>query len=999
MKNRLLLPLIAVFIVLAANINAQETSVYKNPAAGYNLALELFASEKYGAAQKIFEDLAKDAVADNVVVAHSAYYAAVCGVKLANGDAGDKLQAFIKANPTSSKTNPAKFYLGCFYFTNKSYKQALSAYQDIDVHELSGNELSEYLFKSGYCYFELKQADKAKNNFYEVKDTKGKFAPDATYYYAHIAYTEGKYETALQGFNKVVKHEDYAALVPYYIAQIYYRQGKYDELLSVAPGLLPNTSGKQKADIARMIGDAYFKKGDYPQAYDYLLMHRQMSKANPTAPEAYAIGFAAYKSGKHADAIQYLQIPATGKDSLANNALYHLGDCYLKTNQKEFAQKAFYGAYQLAYDQTTREDALFNYAKLSYELSADPYNEAITALRKYLAEYPGTRRSDEANQYLVNLALVTKNYKDALDALEQIKNKDVKIKTVYQRVLYYRAIELFNARDYAKAIELFEKAGEMNYDKTIKTNGLYWTGEARYRMGEHTKSIGLYNKFLVSPGAIDMPEYTAAQYNIGYAYFKTGNYDQAGIAFRKFIQSTKKKDQVMLNDACLRTGDCFFVAKNFTEAQEYYNRVIQAKGFDSDYAYYQVALAQGVQKKFNDKLATLKNLVTKYPKSPYTDDAWYEMAITNLLLNQNNEALDNLQKIITGYPNSNYVSKAMLRKGLVYYNTNQNDLALKQLKVVVDKYPGTPDAREALVTISNIYVEINQVPEYLDYVKNVPFAEVSMSKQDSLLYIATENQYLKGDCDKSVKGFKDYLQKYPDGQFATSAAYYLAECASLKNDQEEALTAYEKVAAKPHSKYTEKAVARSAFYYFGKGNHSKSLGYYRRLERLAGSKSGLLEALQGQMRCYYNLKNYDSTLVAGSKLMASEKVTAENLIEAHYFMGKAAYNSGNTSLAEKEFKILTSLTQNELAAEASFYIAQVQYERKELPGAEKSVFELINKFPGYDFWRVKGFILLSDIYLDNGNVFQAKQTLQSVIDNYEGEDLKAIATEKLAKIQ
>lgn len=993
------MPLLVVFIALTLTLNAQETSVYKDPAAGYNLAMELFTGGKFGAAQKIFEELAKDPVADQVVVAHSSYYAAVCGVRLSNGDAGDKLNAFIKANPTSSKTNPARFYLGCFYFTNKSYKQALTAFQGVDVHELSGSELGEYLFKSGYCYFELKQPDKAKSNFYEVKDTKGKYAPDATYYYAHIAYTEGKYETALQGFNKVVTNEDYAALVPYYIAQIYYRQGKYDELLNVAPKLLPNTTGKQKADIARMIGDAYFKTGDYVQAYDYLLMHRQMTKATATPSEAYALGFAAYKSGKHKEAIQYLQIPASAKDSLANNALYHLGDCYLKTGQKDFAQKAFYGAYQLAYDQTTREDALFNYAKLSYELSADPYNEAITALRKYLAEYPNTRRADEANQYLVNLALVTKNYKDALDALEQIKNKDLKMKTVYQRVLYYRAIELFNTRDYSKSMELFEKAGEMNYDKTIKTSGLYWMGEARYRLGDFTKSIGLYNKFLVSTGAIDMPEYTAAQYNIGYAYFKTGNYDQAGISFRKFIQSNKKKDQVMLNDACLRTGDCFFVAKNFTEAQEYYNRVIQAKGFDSDYACFQVALSQGVQKKFNDKLSTLKTLVTKFPKSPYTDDAWYELAITNLLLNQNNEALENLQKIISSYPNSNYLSKAMLRKGLVYYNTNQNELALKQLKGVVDKYPGTPEAREALVTISNIYVEMNQVSDYLAYVQNVPFAEVSMSKQDSLLYIAAENQYLKGDCDKSVKGFKEYLQKYPDGQFATSAAYYLAECASLKNDQEEALTAYEKVASKPQGKYTEKAVARSAFLYFGKGNHAKSLSYYRRLERLAGSKSGLLEALQGQMRCYYNLKNNDSTLVAGSKLMASEKVTAENLIEAHYFMGKAAYNSGNTSLAEKEFKILTGLTQSELAAEAMFHIALIQYERKELPVAEKSVFELINKFPGYDFWRVKGFILLSDIYLESGNAFQAKQTLQSVIDNYEGEDLKAIATEKLAKIQ
>ncbi len=999
MKNKFLLLAILFLLPFYIQVSAQETSIYKDPGAGYNLAMELFTREKYGAAQKIFEDLIQNAKIENAMLVNAQYYAAVCGMRLANSDAGDKLEAFLTKNPTSSKTNPARFYLGNFYYSNKAYKQALAAYQTVDTHELSGNETGEYFFKTGYCHYDAKQTEKAKNNFYEVKDSKSKYAPDATYYYSHIAYTEGKYETALQGFNKVVKNETYAPLVPYYITQIYYRQGKYDELLSVAPGLLPNTTGKQKADIARMIGDAYFKKGDYPQAYDYLMIHRQLSKGNPGPAEAYAIGYAAYKAGKYTEAIQFLQIPASGKDSVANNALYHLGDCYLKTNQKDFAQKSFYSAYQLAYDQTTKEDALFNYAKLSYELSSDPYNEAITALKQYLTEYPSTRRADEANQYLVNLALITKNYKDALEALDQIKSKDIKIKTVYQRVLYYRGIELFNAREYLKSIELFDKAGTLNHDKTIKTMVLYWTGEAYFRLGQYTKATGFYNKFLVSPGAIDMKEYIESHYNIGYCYFKTGNYDQAGISFRKFVQSTKSKDPVMQNDACLRTGDCFFISKKYTEAQDYYSKVINAKGFDSDYAYYQIALAQGVQKKFSEKNTTLKTLVTKFPKSPYTDDAWYEMALTNLILNQNNEALDNLQKIISNYPNSNFQSKAMLRKGLVYYNTNQNDLALKQLKMLVDKYPGTPDAKEALVTISNIYVELNQVPEYLAYVQKVPFAEVSMSKQDSLLYIATENQYLKGDCDKSVKGFNDYLQKYPDGLFATSAAYYLAECSSLKGNQDEALAAYEKVASKPQGKYTEKSVANAASIHFSKGNHARALVNYRRLERLAGSKSGLLEALQGQMRCYYNLKNYDSTIVAGSKLMASEKVTADNLIEAHYYLGKSAFISNNMRMAEKEFQILKGLTKNELAAEATYHLGLIQYNNKDLTNAEKTIFELINKFPTYDFWRVKGFILLSDIYLDNGNVFQAKQTLQSVLDNYEGEDLKEIAREKLAKIQ
>ena len=54
--------------------------------------------------------------------------------------------------------------------------------------------------------------------------------------------------------------------------------------------------------------------------------------------------------------------------------------------------------------------------------------------------------------------------------------------------------------------------------------------------------------------------------------------------------------------------------------------------------------------------------------------------------------------------------------------------------------------------------------------------------------------------------------------------------------------------------------------------------------------------------------------------------------------------------------------------------------------------------PSYDKWIARGFILLADNYFVTGNPFEAKQTLQAVIDNYKGTDLVEIAYAKLNAI-
>src|SRR5665811_1909155 len=143
------------------------------------------------------------------------------------------------------------------------------------------------------------------------------------------------------------------------------------------------------------------------------------------------LGYCYYLNNAEAKAIKFLEIASKGKDELAQNAYYHLADCYVVTNDKNKARQAFEAASGFDFDPKIKEDALFNYAKLTYELSYSPFNETIKAFDKYISLYPSSERNAEAYRILTEVYMVTKNYKDAITSIEKIKVKTPTILRAY----------------------------------------------------------------------------------------------------------------------------------------------------------------------------------------------------------------------------------------------------------------------------------------------------------------------------------------------------------------------------------------------------------------------------------------------------------------------------------------------------------------------------------------------------------------------------------------
>lgn len=999
MKSLQIVGLVVAFQLCQLSGFAQQSQIYKDADADFKTGIELFQKEKYSAAQKSFvKTMESHKDPQSLVRIDAEYYKAICAIELFNKDGEFYLKQFIKDHPESPKVKSAYFYLGQYNYRKQKWREALEWFEKVDVYDLAAEELPEFYFKRGYSNFSLNKYAEAKKDFYELKDVDNSYATPSKYYYAHILYSEKKYETALNDFSKLQKDETFGPVVPYYIAQIYYLQGRYAEVIAYVPELLDTATTKRVPELAKVLGESYFRKGKYKEALPYLKKYEKSVGAMQRG-ENYQMGYTLYALKDYDDAVNYLIKVTNVDDTLGQSAYYHIGDCYVKLDNKQNARNAFGQAAKMDLDKSIQEDALFNYAKLSYELSFNPYGDAIKAFQQYLKKYPNAAHGDEAYGYLVNLFLTSKDYKSALEAIDNIKVLTPELKQVYQKVAYYRGVDLFNSVEYDKAIKLFDKSMTYNFDKNIRAQATYWKAEAYYRNKQFEKSIDVYQAYIAEPGAISKSEFSDANYNIGYAYFKLSDYKNSILWFRKFITFKTQADKKKINDAYNRIGDGYFMEKDFANAVEYYDQSYKMHMINADYALFQKALANGVMKKYPEKIADLNQFISAYAStsSTYVQRAKFELASAYELNNRKDLALIEFVKFVDQYPNSIYVNTALSKIGLIYYNQKEDAKALVYFDKLIKRDRKSSDASQAIAIVKDIYAAKGDVQELGEYMASIGEA-IPQAALDSISYNVGKVNYDKQEYKTAIADFDKYIQKFPDGIFITPANFFSADASYKTGNTDAALKGYAFVIGKNKNEYTESALSSASEIAFKKQNYTLALDYFKQLEQNAENPKNNTAAKIGIMRSGFEVKNYPVAVEYAAKVMSLDKIGTELINEAHVITGKSYLAQQKTEEAVMEFKTVAASSKNVTGAEASYTIAWIQYTKGEYKAAQKTIFDFFNRDGNFPEWIDKSLLLLADTYLGLKDNFQAKTTLQSVIDDSKNAELVKTAKEKLAAI-
>lgn len=899
--------------------------------------------------------------------------------------------------PESAKRPILSAYIAESYYYSRNFAQAYDWFKSADLERLEAKENERIRLHYALTAQEAGDTEIALNILNGIKATGKYYRSDAIFHIAAIDYYNERLDPAYEGFKSIEMDDKYYLEVPYYLAGIYLKRGENVRAEKLARLFLEyNSALKQGTPMRHILGAALYGQRRYAEAVAPLGEYMQLCD-EPQRIASYQLAMSLFNTGKYNEATPYFDQCTNADDAITQNSYLHLGIIALKLNDTAKASLAFEQAAAMNHDSKIREEALYNYALCIHQTRYSPFAESVKVFERFLNEYPQSPHVSKVEDYLVEVYMNTRNYDTALQSIEKIEHPSAEILGAKQNILYRLGVQSFIDNNMRASIDYMNRSLSLSrYSRPTHSDALYWRGEAYYNLQNYNAAAADYNAVL----SIGQRNAADALYGLAYTQFQQQNYNEAAQTFGRYLQSAPASKTAQRADAYNRIGDCHFYNRDYTQADQFYQKAAQTDRAHSDYSLYRAALTQGLSKDYRAKVKTLQTLLESYPQSNYAQQSLYEIGRSHVALEENREAIEAFEKLIKLYPESSLARRAAAETAIIYNQEGNISKAIAAYKQIIQKYPHSEEAQLAAQDLKNIYVEQGKIKEFTEFAASTPgMKAVESSERDTLTYAAAERIYSRQRYDDATKAFSDYLKEFPEGSFTLDSHYYLGVIYYNKKAVNEALKHFEQVIAFPDNKYSEDAMALASDIHFKAGRHDKAIELYKQLAAKTDNDERRRACRMNIMRCASALGLGNDAIEAASELLSAGNLSPEWEREALHTRAKALLASGEGAKAAADLKRLATDTRTKQGAEAKYLLAQYLFDNNSHQECEQEILNYIETGTPHAYWMARSFVLLSDLYMAQGRNMEAKQYLLSLQNNYSGnDDIASLINERLQKL-
>lgn len=438
----------------AAGTVLQEQPLYK-VAKGHLLLMEGKSAE----AQPLFDEALKATKGKNPVVL-SAIARAYIDSKSGNYTAA--IELLQKAKKRDKKNEEYDILIGNAYRRMNQGSEAFQAYREA----LNKNERSpEANYLLGLIFVTQKNPEMYLDYFNRALTADPNYAPALYQLYNHYFYVDAA--KAMDYFNQYLAKADATPKTDVLYTDLLYLNKQYDAAIANANKLLQRQQKEPR--LYKLLAYSYADKKDSAAAMSYMQQYFASEADSNLVMKDFETMASFYSNmpGKEDSAMVFLEKAiALEKDSVARYAHYKKLANTAQEQKNYNAQAKWLGLYYRGNEKATNLD-LFNWGLAAFR--AGDYNSADSVFGMYVAKYPEQgfgyywqARANAAIDKEMEQGLAIPHYQKLIEVIGDKTDDENNKKWLVEAYAYMAAYETNTQKDYAEAVDYFEKLLEID---------------------------------------------------------------------------------------------------------------------------------------------------------------------------------------------------------------------------------------------------------------------------------------------------------------------------------------------------------------------------------------------------------------------------------------------------------------------------------------------------------------------------------------------------------
>lgn len=916
-----------------------------------------------------------------------------------NGDpeALSALIGFCSDYPASVYALEARLLTADCYFASGDFRKAASIYRSIPAGALLPEQRNLYTYRLALALLETDDYDESRSLFNKIRSSNTWRIP-ARYYLSYIDLKEGELDRAYKGFSEVasVAGDDKELAPEWYMTQIEFLNGNYGKAAEDGAKLLRNDRREELVkQMDRVVGLSFFREGNLSEAVPYLEdalkpVVDEQRDSQLTEGEldevTYALGVCRYDNRQYESAAELFRRISDRDSAVGQGALLYLGQCYVESGNDDAAALSFRQASAMDYDTDVTQASLFNYIASRTHGGNVPFATGIHLYNEFLDRFPDSPYAPAVRENLASAYFNEKDYKAALENINAIHSPSRSVLEIKQKVLYQLGRQLLASGHAADAEKILaEGVSVISPRNALSAETALWLGDARYVLKNYSGATTAYREALA--GKLTGSNAALARYNLAYSLYMQDNYSQAAAEFAR-AYADRSLSAELRGDAKVRLADCRYYTGDYNSAAELYADALAGGGGEPDYAAYRHAVMLGLEGRRDAKIVELQEFSRTYPRSRWNVDVLMELAQTYIDSGKENEAIKTLEHLINTYPSSPRARKGSLTLGSMLLKSGNESKGENYLKALISNYPSSEEASLADTELRNYHASNGTLKEYADFLASVPGAPgIAADEMESLQFAAARNSFV--DNPEEISGLLKYVKDYPDGTHLAPALLMIAKSNAWYGDPAEAVDAVNLILeTRPGASETVEGLMLKGetIEKYLPERKKEALATYKMLEKIGGTDLAPV-AYAGIMR---NSDNPSERIEYAGKVLRSGGLAAESVNEARLYRALGWMEAGKKDEGVKELTALAADPNNEPGSQASVELASYMLKS----GKVSQAMEFLSRFTTSGVpcaeCLAEGYLLMSDGYRAQGNDYMAKEYLESLKENYPGDDKKII---------